>query len=245
MTIAAGFEKKWQFPLCIGALDGKHIAFTPSSKNANFFFNYKGFHSIILLAIADAHAKFLFVEAGFNGRLSDGGALQRSDFMHILEFPEKYLPPRKSIGNNRTLPYVFVGDNAFPLMPNLMTPFPYSTMDGSKQLFNYSLSRSRQCIERAFGLMSNRFQILQKRIRLDETKTRKIVLACCVLHNFLVENSNWYSDEGHAASPAAEGTSENFEPTGKKTRNLRESDGIRKSFKDFFNNEGKIKFNQV
>ena len=48
--IAQDFENKWQFPNCIGAMDGKHLVMQPPPEAASKYYNYKHTHSIILLA---------------------------------------------------------------------------------------------------------------------------------------------------------------------------------------------------
>ncbi|KAJ8912482.1 hypothetical protein NQ315_014582 [Exocentrus adspersus] len=70
-NIAKDFQEKWQFPNVLGAIDGKHIAFQAPAGSR--FFNYKGYNSIVLLALADANYKFLYADVGTNGRISDGG----------------------------------------------------------------------------------------------------------------------------------------------------------------------------
>lgn len=42
--IASGFRHKWQFPNCLGAVDGKHVAITAPAKSGSFFYNYKVHH---------------------------------------------------------------------------------------------------------------------------------------------------------------------------------------------------------
>lgn len=59
LKIVTEFENLWQLPNCIGALDGKHIAlFYPLPGGSNYY-NYKGFHSIVLTVLVDANYKFL------------------------------------------------------------------------------------------------------------------------------------------------------------------------------------------
>ena len=54
-SIAASFDAKWQFPNCIGAMDGKHIALKAPAKSGSTFYDYKLFDSIVLMAVVDAH----------------------------------------------------------------------------------------------------------------------------------------------------------------------------------------------
>lgn len=75
--IALSFEIRWDFPNCIGALDGKHIYITAPPKSGSLFYNYKGSFSIILLALVDANYKSIAIHVGDFGKSSEGGSLQQ------------------------------------------------------------------------------------------------------------------------------------------------------------------------
>ena len=53
LEIASQFEI-WNFPHCIGAMDGKHVVLQCPKNSGSLFFNYKGTFSIVLLAVVDA-----------------------------------------------------------------------------------------------------------------------------------------------------------------------------------------------
>ncbi|KAK3931968.1 Putative nuclease [Frankliniella fusca] len=85
---AAEFEVMWQFPMCVGAVDGKHCVFQKFPMRGSAHYNYKGAHSVVLLALCDAKYKFIVVDVGAKGREHDAG---REDSLP----PQKkvYLPP--------------------------------------------------------------------------------------------------------------------------------------------------------
>ena len=49
-----GFAKNWNFPNCIGALDGKHVVMRKPHHSGSTFHNYKGQKSIVLMAAVNA-----------------------------------------------------------------------------------------------------------------------------------------------------------------------------------------------
>lgn len=187
--ISKEFEERWNFPHCIGAMDGKHIDIIPPRDSGSYFYNYKGKHSMVLLAIVDANYRFLLVDFGTNGRISDGGVLQNTYFYKKLVEKRLCIPQPDNVTENfKNVPYVFVADDAFPLTTEIMKPYRQASLDSAKkEVFNYRISRARHIVENVFGILASRFRIFHTAINVDPQKVEKIVMAACALHNFLID----------------------------------------------------------
>ncbi|KAJ8945782.1 hypothetical protein NQ314_009051 [Rhamnusium bicolor] len=68
----------------MSALDGRHITFRAPISDGSYYYNYKGTHSIVLLALADAQYKFTYINIGVNGRISDGGVFNQSVLFKVM-----------------------------------------------------------------------------------------------------------------------------------------------------------------
>lgn len=187
--ISKEFEERWNFPHCIGAMDGKHIDIILPRDSGSYFYNYKGKHSMVLLAIVDANYRFLLVDFGTNGRISDGGVLQNTYFYKKLVEKRLCIPqPDNATENFKNVPYVSVADDAFPLTTEIMKPYRQASLDSAKkEVFNYRISRARHIVENVFGILASRFRIFHTAINVDPQKVEKIVMAACALHNFLID----------------------------------------------------------
>lgn len=123
VTNEVGFRNIWNHPHAIGALDGKHIRIVAASHKGSTHYNYKGFHSIVLLAIAAPDYKFAYIDIGAPGSQSDGGVFSRSSLGINLQNGSLGIPGLKELGGKQ-MPHVFLADDAFALKENLMKPYP-------------------------------------------------------------------------------------------------------------------------
>ena len=64
--VADKFSKRWNFH---NTIDGKHVALRCLPSAGSLYYNYKGFRSVILLALVDAEYKFLFTDVGSKWKL--------------------------------------------------------------------------------------------------------------------------------------------------------------------------------
>jgi hypothetical protein len=83
--IAAHFFQRWQLPNCIGAIDGKHVRIVNPARSGSDYYNYKGFYSIVLMAVVGPLSEFIYADIGCQGRISDGGVLRNTNFYRALE----------------------------------------------------------------------------------------------------------------------------------------------------------------
>lgn len=66
-------------------------------------------------------------------------------------------------------------------MPNPILP--------QEILFQEALLRTRNVVERSYGVWKRRFPILSLGIKLDYTRVQAVIVACAVLHNIAVLNA--------------------------------------------------------
>lgn len=161
------------------------------------------------MAIVDANYRFILCDIGTNGRVSDGGVIENTQFYQKLKTEKLNIPLAEKVENNvwllqtvdeagqnlvredvsdpqeHVLNYVFVGDEAFTLRTDFLKPYSQRNLTATRRIFNYRLSRARRIVENAFGILANRFRIFHSTINLQVANIEKVVLACCALHNFL------------------------------------------------------------
>ena len=70
---------------CIWAIDGKHVATECPKLSGTQYFNYKGFFSVVLLAICDAKYCFTYVGFGQYGSTDDSSVLRSSGLHKVFE----------------------------------------------------------------------------------------------------------------------------------------------------------------
>ena len=158
----------------------------------SLYYNYKGFFSIVLMALVDADCHFIYIDVGNYGSNGDSGIFKNSSLREaftgqLLDIPgPKRLPGYPEGG---ALPHCIVADEAFSLRMDLMRPYPHGKRQNrlpyDKSIFNYRLSRARRIVENAFGILAQRFRVFDRGLQIYDHNVIKIVNATCVLHNYL------------------------------------------------------------
>lgn len=194
-NIANDYFRLWQFPMCLGSIDGKHCRVKCPAKSGSSFFNYKQFFSIILQGVADANKRLIAIEVGGRGKQSDGGTFHYSTLNKLMENGGLPIPPPDILpGTTSRSPYVFIGDEAYPLKINIMRPFPSRNLNAKNEHFNKCLSRARKCIECAFGILYAKWRILSKPIETNVDHACLIIKTACILHNVIRDREGNHGD---------------------------------------------------
>ncbi|XP_064624570.1 uncharacterized protein LOC135486037 [Lineus longissimus] len=196
ISMAKRFGSLWDYPFAVGAIDGKHIALVNPSNSGSMYYNYKGFPSIVLMALSDADSCFTIVDCGQYGRVSDAGVYQASQISQLLQENRLNIPEDNVIvsTSDHYIPYVIVGDEAFPLKSYLMRPFAARTLDRHRRIYNYRHSRARRTVECTFGILARKFEIFQRPMRLQPDKAVTVTNAATVLHNFIRRRDGHMTD---------------------------------------------------
>ncbi len=158
--IASDFECRWQFPHCCGALDRKYCVIQWPPKTRSLYWNYKKTFSISLMALVDSRYRFIMIDVGACGCEGNSNTFCNSTFgQQFLEEKILFPAPRNLPSTSIRVPFVIIGDEAFPSMVNLLKPYPKRSKQAKKVrvIYNYRLSWAQMCVECAFGVLSSRF----------------------------------------------------------------------------------------
>ncbi|XP_015377071.1 PREDICTED: uncharacterized protein LOC107171345 [Diuraphis noxia] len=93
--IAQDFWMLWNFPNCLGTIDGKHVTIQAPPNSGSNYYNYKKTFSLVPGT----------VDVGSYGKNSDGGILAHLNLGKALENNSLKIP-----GTNTKAPFVIVGD---------------------------------------------------------------------------------------------------------------------------------------
>lgn len=204
------------------------------------------------MACVDANLKFISIDVGGKGAEGDASIFNRIKMGRMIRNDEHVLnlPLDSPVGQD-LLPQYFIGDDAFPLLPRMMKPFKpkrRERLTDEQEIFNYRISRARFCVESAFGLLGNKWTVINGTFYCQPNKVKKIVAACCVLHNMLLNQMpetyiNEYirdhlNDEAYEMADWRRRLSQNFIPTP-----VFDAKEIRESLKHFFSSpQGSLPF---
>ena len=91
-NIVKKYEKYWNFPNCVAAIDGKYFTIQCPGRRTSMYFKYEKFLSIVLLTVLNVRYEFSMVDIGEYGRLGDNSAYANSNLgktinQNLLQLP--------------------------------------------------------------------------------------------------------------------------------------------------------------
>nr|XP_037288690.1 LOW QUALITY PROTEIN: putative nuclease HARBI1 [Rhipicephalus microplus] len=165
------FYEVAEFPGVTGCIDCTHVRIkSPSGENAEVFRNRKGYFSFNVQAVAGPELQFFDIVAGWPGSVHDSRIFDNSCLRVLYE--------------EKRVPGVLLGDAGYACQPYLFTPFsePGPT-DTPKGRYQKAQLKTRNVVERAFGVWKRRFPYLDLGIQHKAKNIVHIITACAALHN--------------------------------------------------------------
>ena len=143
----------------------------------------------------DANCCFTYLHVGFPRRNHDSSHFWQIEFYNMavngqlsgLNCPPNVFNPHLNIH-----PYI-IADKAYPLTTWLITPFkpnPGMQLTTDYVMFNTHHSKTRVFVERAFGILKERFQELNCKSKLKVDFLVDVSKCCAILHNFLIASKD-------------------------------------------------------
>ena len=185
----AKFGEKWQFPYAFAAVDGSHLPIKCPKGGAQAmkqYFNFKGFYSIVLMALVDAEYRFIWASVGTPGNTHDSTLMQSTELWDRI-VAGNVIPNIVQQIDNVDIPPLILGDGVFPLRTWIMKPHGDAVLPEDKKYFNYRHSRARLVTEGAFGRLKSRFRVLFRKCESNKETVKLYGLASVVLHNLCIE----------------------------------------------------------
>lgn len=171
----------------IGAIDGCHIYIKQPVGNTVDYYNRHQSHSVILQGVCDARKRFINISVGHPGRMHDARVFRRSALYQCMTNQAQPLIPAEMH---------IIGDCAYPLLQELMTPFRNTGhLTEAQNHYNTQFSTIRSVIERAFALLKGKWRRLKYLDMADMQLLNKVISSCCVLHNFILLHEDDEDDE--------------------------------------------------
>ncbi|XP_050091371.1 uncharacterized protein LOC126574971 [Anopheles aquasalis] len=189
-NVVEEFELQANMPRAMGVLDCMHIAIAPPEEEPESYINSNGWSSVILQVAVDSNGCFMDVSQ-HSGCTNDETVLFESPIYETMErqqFPTIML-------NDKPLNPFLLADSGYPLLPWLMTPYHGENLSPAQRSFNVYVARARAIASKAFERLTGRWKLLQGTVHLGINIVPTVIMACCLLHNFLEFEKAPYMDQ--------------------------------------------------
>lgn len=160
----------------VGCIDGTYIPIrTPAKKIRHTYVNRHDETALTLQGICDAKKRFIDCFTGISSKTHDARVYDMSFVKDKVSAMGDF--------------YHIIGDAAYPISINLLTPYNGKLIPVQAN-FNNRFCKARVTIENAFGLLKCRFRQLTRLDMWSVISMSKFIISCCVLHNLCIEEND-------------------------------------------------------
>ncbi|XP_050563583.1 putative nuclease HARBI1 [Spodoptera frugiperda] len=188
--VVAKFYSIAKFPSVVGAIDCTHIRIVADGvrenedrlkietgtggENAELYRNRKDVFSINVQVVADADLKIRNIVARWPGSVHDSTIFNNSQVKHLM--------------NSGQLGWCcLLGERGYGLKQYLLTPLA-DPRTAAEKLYNESQIRTRNVVERTFGVWKRRFPCIGSQLRIKLENVQPIIVSTAILHNICIMN---------------------------------------------------------
>lgn len=151
----------------------------------------------------DSEGRFLDVSAGWPSTMKPEAILRESKlFAGVEESKELLNGPSYNLGDSCLIPQYILGDSCFPLLPWLLTPYnrvnEEDSFGSAERAFNDAHWNAMGLVRDAFARLRATWRILgaQRKWKRECVEYLPfVVVACCLLHNFVVKFNDGVKDQ--------------------------------------------------
>jgi len=153
-----------------------------------------------------SRGRFLYVNTGCQGRCSKSEIYEASTLKKKLASTDILKDNSKTIDGIDVPPFL-VGDSGFRFSTAVMKAYPFDNSGNENEIiYNDAHSKTKRLAEKAFRHLKTRFFRIHKGLDNRCRKAPGVIVACCILHNFLVgKNSElmekWKIDDNNRSQP--------------------------------------------
>ncbi|KAI8430433.1 hypothetical protein MSG28_000710 [Choristoneura fumiferana] len=178
----AGFFSVCGFRQVIGAIYCTHIRIPKESGDVGqYYINRKGFSSLNVQVVCNSNLEIMDIVAHWRGSTHDSRIFNESRIKRRFE---------QSEFKGRLL-----GDSGYACTPYLFTPI-LNPRTPKEEAYNWAHIRTRNTVERCFGVWKQRFRCLLKGFTTKLDNTKLFIVALAMLHNIAVHRNDLLDDEG-------------------------------------------------
>ncbi|XP_057491345.1 uncharacterized protein LOC130777068 [Actinidia eriantha] len=176
-------EDRWKwFENCLGALDGTFIPVLPPAETKARYRSRNGDYATNVLGVCSRNLRFIYALSGWEGSATDSRVLANALVRpHGLKIPHGLF---------------YLVNAGYTNGPGLLAPYRSQRYhiniwrqghlpQSKEEAFNMNHSAARNVVERCFGVIKMRWEILRSYSYYPIRTQCRIVTACCLLHNFI------------------------------------------------------------